>query len=154
MIAGLAAPAASGAEAPSEARGSESFEVIVVRGAGVSLATGTQSGVIREEVLREDPRPARRAPKPPARAPQADRQLTVIYYGAPAATAGYLFVGDRFDRNGFRGHGRNGFRGHGRIKQHHGVWTGIRSSQKVHHVRSHGRGGHGGRGGRPGGWSY
>jgi len=148
MIAGLALPAPSGADALPEARGSEPFEVIVVRGAGVSRVTGTQSGVISREVLREDPHPARRASKPKssARAQNTDLQLTVIFYAGPEFTAGYpLIVGDRhFDRAVFRGHGGKGFRGHGRNRQHHRVWRGDHSSQRSYRVSSHGRGGHGG----------
>lgn len=84
---------------PRPASEEEPFEVIVVRGAGVARVSGTRSGVIHEQTLREDPRPARRepAPRPAPRAPEDVRGLVIVLNGAPAYTAGYPFwFGDPF----------------------------------------------------------
>ena len=119
------------------------FEVIVVRGAGVSRVTGERSGVIREETLREDPRPARREP-PPRRAPPApdggDR-ITIVVNGALGYAPGYpLWVGDPFfTRHRFRGHGH---------PRHRQVFVSGKHHPGFHHgrARPHRHGAHPGEG--------
>jgi hypothetical protein len=68
--------------------------MVVIRGGGVSLVTGTRDGVIREETLREAsqlarreaPRPARREdpPRVAAPVPNAGDQITIVLYGQPS----------------------------------------------------------------------
>ncbi len=54
------------------------FEVIVLRGASVARVSGDASGAIREQTLREDPRPARREPAPAAPPRDAGSEIIVV----------------------------------------------------------------------------
>ena len=86
-------PGLAGAESADAAVEEEPWEVVVIRGGGVSLVTGTRNGVIREETLREDPRPARREapPRLGAPVPTGADQITIVLYREP----GYSFL--RYD---------------------------------------------------------
>jgi hypothetical protein len=91
--------------APIQARSEEPFEVIVVRGGNVSRVTGTESGEIHEELLREDPHPAEPEPAPePARpARKSDdeepRQAVVVYVVPGSPTVQPVYLGDRHLRS-------------------------------------------------------
>ncbi|MHC5052579.1 MAG: hypothetical protein ACYTGK_18465 [Planctomycetota bacterium] len=119
---------------------SEPFEVVVVRGASVSRVTGTESGEVHEEVIREDPRPAEPTPEPEPeptrsarRSDDAEPQQTVVVYVVRGSTTAYpIFVRD--------GHARgHGLRRHG-IQPHPGVWRHTGSSPRMRYTGS--RGGH------------
>ena len=126
-------PGPAGAESADAAVEEEPFEVVVVRGGGVSLVTGTRNRVIREETLREDPRPARREDPPRLEAPVPDGdQITIVLYSEP----GYSFrVYDPF----FAQH-RAHPPGH---KRHRQVFVSDKSKQRFYHAhtrhRGHGR---------------
>ena len=127
--------------APVDARGDpehDPFEVIVLRGAQVLRVTGTPSGPIREEVLREAARPAEPVPEPEpaAREPDAEPPPPVVVYVVPERTFGYpVVVGDRrFPDHDFRRDGR---------KPYPRSWTTAHSSRRIDHMGS--RDGHAGR---------
>ncbi len=78
-------PGLAGAESADAAVEEEPWEVVVIRGGAMSLVTGPRNGVIREETLREDPRPARREdpPRLATPVPTAGDQITIVLYGEP-----------------------------------------------------------------------
>ena len=74
--------------------GAEAFEVVVVRGAGVYLVTGTENGRIREVTLREDPTPPRPAPEPPRERGRQDGgaiTITIFDGGGYGYAAPYVY---------------------------------------------------------------
>jgi hypothetical protein len=75
--------------AAADAQPGTDFEVIVLRGASVVRVSGDASGAVREEILRADPRPARREPPAPAPAADADRPIVVVVEAAPGYAPGY-----------------------------------------------------------------
>lgn len=68
-------PGRSAADA--EVTDATAFEVIVLRGASVARVSGGPDGSLREEILREDPRPARREPPMPP-APDVAPEIVVV----------------------------------------------------------------------------
>jgi len=88
--------------APADEGGPGAFEVIVVRGAGVARVTGDAGGAIREETLREDPRPARaKEPAPPTRV-ERDEAPVVVVVNVPGSAAPVWAVDPFFARHRFR----------------------------------------------------
>ncbi len=81
------------------------FEVIVLRGASVARVSGDASGAIREETLREDPRPARREPAAAPAPRDAVSEIVVVvdagsgYVPAYGLAAPFFFPGDFFPRH-------------------------------------------------------
>jgi hypothetical protein len=105
LVIGLASGGFADVEGQGEAASGD-FEVLVVRGASVSLASGDSDGRVREVMLREDPRPARSAPVPtprPARDRGEDVTIVVLYpYPVPRYVVGYppsLFAHSGFIRH-------------------------------------------------------
>jgi hypothetical protein len=80
----VALPAAGAAAGDAQT----AFEVIVLRGASVARVRGDASGALREAILREDPRPARREPRPPA-LPDPGREIVVVVDAGSGYPAGY-----------------------------------------------------------------
>ena len=120
-------PGIAGAESPGTAVEGDSFEVVVIRGGGVSLVTGTRSGVIREETLREDPRPARREapPRPRAPLPTGADQITIVVYDEPSYS--FLLYDPSFARQRLHRRGHNPRRR---------VFLSDRSRARFHHGRA------------------
>lgn len=105
LVIGLASGGSADDEGQQDAA-SGAFEVVVVRGASVSLASGDSNGQVREVVLREDPRPARSAPVRTPR-PARDRSegvKIVIQYVSPAPVYMVGYPRSLFSHSGFIGH--------------------------------------------------
>jgi hypothetical protein len=135
LVAGLLLAVSS--PAPAGPDGAEPFEIVIVRGAGVSRVTGTRDGVVREEILREDPRPARSRPEPkPTAAPSGTPIVVVLHGGSPADADYGLAFAPWPTRHRDARHPGPGGRG---IERH--VWSADRPSQRFYHVRTraHGR---------------
>ena len=126
-------PGIAGAESPGTAVEGDSFEVVVIRGGGVSLVTGTRSGVIREETLREDPRPARREDpqRIAAPVPTAGDQITIVLYDEPSYS---LLLYDPSAQHRFYPQGH---------KRHRQVFVSHRPKQRFHRAHTHPRHGAG-----------
>ena len=72
LAVGLVLPGRGGADDEATA-----FEVFVLRGASVARVSGGADGALREEILREDPRPARREPAAQA-VPERSPEIVVV----------------------------------------------------------------------------
>jgi hypothetical protein len=131
----LAPIAATGSEEGSfEA---EAFEVIVVRGAGVVRVTGNRSGVIREEVLREDPRPAR--PRARDETPKDNPVVVVVNAELQDATPTPSLLYAVHSARKHHGASRHGSRP-GRAVHHQRVYRPDGSKPRYYHARSRGLG--------------
>jgi hypothetical protein len=117
IVSALVIGLASGGSAEDEGQqdaASGDFEVVVVRGASVSLASGDSNGQVREVVLREDARPARSAPVRTPR-PARDRSegvtIVILYVSqAPGYIVGYPRA--FFSHSGFIRHKAHRHRNH------------------------------------------
>jgi hypothetical protein len=105
LVIGLASGGSADAKGQHDAASGE-FEVVVVRGASVSLASGDADGRVREVMLREDTRPARsaRVRTPPPARDRSEGVTVVILYTYPALGYAVGYPRAFFSHSGFIRH--------------------------------------------------